>query len=116
MSFKPMLLPLLAQVLLTFTVWFYLFARRIPEILGGNIDPQRLKDRAEGHLVGNLSGGQSFLEAQSQQPSFFLRQSASQRFEHRELSALFVVFEQAVGRPCGVVPSDLDFRPVEVLE
>lgn len=49
MFFKPMLLPLLAQVLLTFTVWFFLFARRIPEIMRKNIDPQDLRDRAQSH-------------------------------------------------------------------
>lgn len=51
MFYKPMLLPLLAQVLLTFTVWFYLFARRIPEITRGGIDPQTLKDRNEAHRI-----------------------------------------------------------------
>ena len=49
MFFKPMLLPLLAQVLLTFTVWFFLFARRIPEIMRKNIDPQDRRDRAQSH-------------------------------------------------------------------
>jgi hypothetical protein len=49
MFFKPMLLPLLAQVLLTFAVWFFLFARRIPEIMRKNIDPQDLRDRAQSH-------------------------------------------------------------------
>ena len=51
MFYKPMLLPLLAQVLLTFTVWFYLFARRIPEIMRGGIDPQALQDRNEAHRI-----------------------------------------------------------------
>ncbi len=51
MFFKPLLLPLLAQVLLTFLVWFYLFARRIPEIVGKHIDVRKLKDRAEGHAL-----------------------------------------------------------------
>ena len=51
MFFKPMLLPLLAQVLLTFTVWFFLFARRIPEIMRKNIDPQDLRDRAQSHAL-----------------------------------------------------------------
>jgi hypothetical protein len=46
-----MLLPLLAQVLLTFTVWFYLFARRIPEIMNKNIDPQNLRDRVQSHAL-----------------------------------------------------------------
>lgn len=51
MFYKPMLLSLLAQVLLTFTVWFYLFARRIPEIMRRGIDPQDLKDRNEAHRI-----------------------------------------------------------------
>jgi len=51
MSFKPILIPLLVQVFLTFTVWFYLFARRIPEITKNRIDPQDLKDRAEAHTL-----------------------------------------------------------------
>lgn len=49
MSFKPILLPLLVQVLLTFAVWVYMYAWRIPEITRKGIDPQRLKDRAAAH-------------------------------------------------------------------
>jgi hypothetical protein len=49
MFFKPILIPLLVQVLLTFGVWVYLFAWRIPEIQRKGIDPQRLKDRAAAH-------------------------------------------------------------------
>jgi hypothetical protein len=49
MLYKPMLLPLLAQVFLTFLVWFYLFARRIPEILKKNIAVEDLKDRETAH-------------------------------------------------------------------
>lgn len=51
MYYKPLLLPLLAQVLLTFLVWLYLFSRRIPEIARGGIDPQRLGDRVEAHRL-----------------------------------------------------------------
>lgn len=51
MFFKPMLLPMLALVLLTFLVWVYLFARRIPEILRKKIDVRDLADRAEGHKL-----------------------------------------------------------------
>lgn len=51
MSFKPILLPLLAQVLLTFTVWFYLYARRLPEISGRKIDLADLRDRAAAHKL-----------------------------------------------------------------
>ena len=51
MFYKPLLVPLLAQVALTFVVWFYLFARRIPEIFNKRIDVDRLKDRAESHRL-----------------------------------------------------------------
>lgn len=51
MFYKPLLIPLLVQVFLTFLVWFYLFARRIPEIMNKRIDVDRLKDRAEGHRL-----------------------------------------------------------------
>jgi hypothetical protein len=51
MFLKPLVLPLLAQILLTFLVWFYLFARRIPEIMQKRIDVRKLKDRAEGHAL-----------------------------------------------------------------
>jgi hypothetical protein len=51
MFFKPILIPLLVQVLLTFSVWIYLFAWRIPEIRRKGIDPQRLQDRAEAHAL-----------------------------------------------------------------
>jgi len=51
MFFKPILIPLLVQVLLTFIVWTYLFARRIPEIMRRSIDPQKLRDRAQAHAL-----------------------------------------------------------------
>ena len=51
MFYKPLLIPLLVQVFLTFLVWFYLFARRIPEIVNKQIDPSALKDRAESHRL-----------------------------------------------------------------
>jgi len=49
MNFKALLLPLLAQVLLTFVVWGYMYLRRISEIRGKDIHPQRLKDRVFAH-------------------------------------------------------------------
>jgi hypothetical protein len=49
MSFKPILLPLIVQVALTFMVWIYLFARRIPEIKRRKIASHRLQDRAAAH-------------------------------------------------------------------
>jgi len=59
MSFKPILVPLLAQVLLTFLVWVYLFALRIPEISRKKIDPQDLQDRAEAHQLLTVSAAAS---------------------------------------------------------
>lgn len=46
MFYKPILLPLLAQVLLTFLVWVYMYFTRFREINRKNIDPQSLADRA----------------------------------------------------------------------
>lgn len=72
MFFKPMLLPLLAQVLLTFTVWFYLFARRIPEIMRKNIDPQELKDRVASHeLLVESSAASNNLKNLFEMPVLF---------------------------------------------
>ena len=51
MLYRPILLPLLAMVGLTFGVWFYLFARRIPEIFKKQVDVRKLKDRAEAHTL-----------------------------------------------------------------
>jgi hypothetical protein len=51
MFYKPILVPLLVQVLLTFAVWIYMYAWRIPEIRRKSIDPQRLKDRAAAHQL-----------------------------------------------------------------
>ena len=51
MYYKSMLLPLLAMVALTFLVWFYLFARRVPEIMRKKIDVRKLQDRAEAHTL-----------------------------------------------------------------
>jgi hypothetical protein len=48
MFFKPILLPLLAQVLLTYLVWVYMYYQRISEIRAKRIDPQALDTRAHG--------------------------------------------------------------------
>jgi hypothetical protein len=45
MFYKPMLLPLLALVLLTFVVWVFLYISRITEMKRRNIHPQALKAR-----------------------------------------------------------------------
>ncbi len=59
MSFNPILLPLMAMVFLTFAVWIYLFALRIPEIKLKKIDPDDLKDRAEAHKLLTVSAAAS---------------------------------------------------------
>lgn len=59
MSFSPILLPFLAMVFLTFAVWIYLFALRIPEIQRMKIDPDDLQDRAEAHLLLTVSAAAS---------------------------------------------------------
>jgi hypothetical protein len=59
MSFNPLLLPLLAMVFLTFAVWIYLFALRIPEILRLKIDPDDLRDRMEAHKLLTVSAAAS---------------------------------------------------------
>lgn len=59
MSFNPILLPLVAMVFLTFAVWVYLFALRLPEISRKDIDPQNLRDRAEAHALLTASAAAS---------------------------------------------------------
>jgi hypothetical protein len=59
MSFNPILLPLLVMVFLTFLVWTYLFALRIPEIKLKKIDPDALRDRAEAHALLTTSAAAS---------------------------------------------------------
>jgi len=59
MSFNPILLPLLVMVFLTFLVWIFLFALRIPEIKSRKIDPDDLKDRAEAHKLLTTSAAAS---------------------------------------------------------
>ena len=59
MSFNPILLPLLAMAGLTFLVWIYLFALRIPEIQQKGIRPDKLRDRAEAHKLLNVSAAAS---------------------------------------------------------
>lgn len=47
MFYKPMLLPLLAQVLLTFTVWGWLYVTRVREMKIKGIHPQTVKTRSQ---------------------------------------------------------------------
>ncbi len=51
MFFKPMLLPLLAQVFLTFAVWFYMYVTRVAEMRRKKIDPQDLDTRIHGQAL-----------------------------------------------------------------
>ena len=53
------ILPLLTMVFLTFAVWVYLFALRIPEIKRRRINPEDLKDRAEAHQLLTVSAAAS---------------------------------------------------------
>ena len=59
MAFNPILLPLLTMVFLTFAVWVYLFALRIPEISRLKIDPDDLQDRAQSHKLLTVSAAAS---------------------------------------------------------
>lgn len=59
MSFNPILLPLLCMVLLTFVVWIYLFAVRIPETGRNRINLQDLRDRAQAHQLLTASAAAS---------------------------------------------------------
>ena len=47
------------MVFLTFAVWIYLYALRIPEIKRLGIDPDELQDRAEAHKLLTISGAAS---------------------------------------------------------
>ena len=47
------------MVFLTFAVWVYLYALRIPEIKHLGIDPDELQDRAESHKLLTVSGAAS---------------------------------------------------------
>jgi len=51
MYFKPLLLPLLAQVLLSFIVLYIMGRKRVNEIREKNIDPQRANIRANSSRV-----------------------------------------------------------------
>jgi len=51
MFYKPMLLPLLAQVFLTFAVWIYMYVTRLSEIRRKNIKPQNLDTRVHSQSL-----------------------------------------------------------------
>ncbi len=57
MFYKPILLPLLAQVLLTFMVWVYLYISRIREMKRKHINPQALNVRSKSQeLLADSAG------------------------------------------------------------
>jgi hypothetical protein len=59
MFYKPILLPLLAQVLLTFLVWAYLYFTRLREMRQKSIHPQQLAHRSAGQALLSSSAGPS---------------------------------------------------------
>lgn len=54
---QPILLPLLAQVALTFAVWVYLYLTRLAEMGRKRIGPQRLASRAAADTLLTDSAG-----------------------------------------------------------
>lgn len=62
MFYKPLLLPLLAQVLLTFIVFFRMYATRIPEFKAKRIDPNAVKTRRDKNelLVDSANSADNF--------------------------------------------------------
>jgi hypothetical protein len=51
MYFKPLLLPLLAQIALTFIVMLTMYQKRVAEMKSKRIHPQRTKTRSTAHGV-----------------------------------------------------------------
>jgi len=51
MYFKPLLLPLLAQIALTFIVMLTMYQKRVAEMKSKRIHPQRTKTRSSAHGV-----------------------------------------------------------------
>jgi len=74
MFYKPMLLPLLAQVLLTFIVWGLLYFTRVREMKQKNIHPQALKARsqAQGLLVDSAAPANNFANLLEMPVLFYL--------------------------------------------
>jgi hypothetical protein len=57
MFYKPILLPLLAQVALTFGVWFYMYFTRIGEIQRKRISTEELADGVQARSLLTQSAG-----------------------------------------------------------
>ena len=51
MFYRPLLLPLLALIFLTFLVWVYMYVTRLGEIKRKSIDPQSLDTRVHGQAL-----------------------------------------------------------------
>ena len=62
MYFKPLLLPMLAQVALTFVVMYIMYSRRIAEFKAKRINPQRAdtRDNIGGKLTDSASASDNF--------------------------------------------------------
>lgn len=72
MYYKPLLLPLLIQVLLTFAVWIRMYYLRLREISAANIDPQDLstRDGKQGLLVRSAASSDNLMN-QFEMPVLF---------------------------------------------
>jgi len=72
MFFKPMLLPVIAMVGLTFAVWLYMYVTRFSEMARKNIDPQALDTHARAlALLTESSGPASNLRNLFELPMLF---------------------------------------------
>jgi hypothetical protein len=74
MFYKPMLLPLLAQVLLTFVVWAWLYITRVREMKNKRIDPQALKLRSQlqSQLTDSAAPANNFMNLLEMPVLFYL--------------------------------------------
>ena len=59
MFYKPMLLPLLAMIFLTFAVWVHMYVTRLSEIKRKSIDSQSLATRVECQALLTNSAAQA---------------------------------------------------------
>ncbi len=74
MFYKPMLLPVLAQVLLTFLVWGWLYFTRLREMQNKGIHPQALKARSQLQtlLVDSAAPANNFMNLLEMPVLFYL--------------------------------------------
>lgn len=63
MYYKPLLLPLLIQVFLTFIVWHKMYFSRIGEMKSKRIDPQQVSTRSKGRqaLTDSAASADNFM-------------------------------------------------------